>query len=62
MHLETAPNIGRSLNDLPELSELVIEFGDPGSAPMAKYTRYSHLIQILHNPAPFAILVDVSLL
>ena len=30
VHLETNPEIGRPLNDGPELRELIIDFGDSG--------------------------------
>lgn len=39
MQLETNPNIGRPLNDLPELRELVIEFGDSGYVALYRFQQ-----------------------
>jgi len=37
LQLENNPDIGRPLNDLPELRELVIEFGDSGYAALYRH-------------------------
>ncbi len=36
--LEVTPNIGRPLDDLPELRELIIQFGDSGYVALYRYT------------------------
>ncbi len=36
--LEITPNIGRPLDDLPELRELIIQFGDSGYVALYRYT------------------------
>lgn len=36
--LEANPNIGRPLNDMPELRELIIQFGDSGYVALYRYT------------------------
>lgn len=41
MQLETNPDIGRPLDDLPELRELIIEFGDSGYVAL-----YRHQLEI----------------
>jgi len=47
IQLETNPNIGRPLNDLPELRELVIEFGDSGYVALYLYQREIDTVYVL---------------
>ena len=47
MQLETNPNIGRPLNDLPELRELVIEFGDSGYVALYRYQQEMDTVYVL---------------
>jgi len=47
MQLETNPNIGRPLNDQPELRELVIEFGDSGYVALYRYQREIDTVYVL---------------
>ncbi len=44
--LETAPDIGRPLPDMPEVRELVIAFGDSGYVALYR-----------HEPAPDAVYI-----
>ena len=45
--LETNPEIGRPLDDLPELRELVIAFGDSGYVTLYRYESSSDTVYIL---------------
>ena len=45
--LETNPNTGRPLNDLPELRELVIEFGDSGYVALYRYQQEIDTVYVL---------------
>lgn len=47
MQLETNPNIGRPLNDLPELRELVIEFGDSGYVALYRHQQEKDTVYVL---------------
>ena len=47
MKLETNPNIGRPLNDLPELRELVIEFGDSGYVALYRHQQEKDTVYVL---------------
>ena len=39
IQLETNPDIGRPLNDLPELRELIIDFGDSGYVALYRHEQ-----------------------
>ena len=45
--LETTPNIGRPLEGLPELRELVIEFGGSGYVGLYRYELESDTVYLL---------------
>ena len=45
--LETNPNIGRPLADLPQLRELVIEFGDSGYVALYRYQQDTDTVFVL---------------
>ncbi len=45
--LETAPEIGRPINEYPELRELVIEFGDSGYLALYFFDKKQEQILIL---------------
>ena len=45
--LETNPDIGRPLDDIPELRELVIEFGDSGYLALYRQESKTDTIYIL---------------
>ena len=45
--LETEPETGRPLNDLPELRELIIRFGDSGYVALYRYEVKSDSVYIL---------------
>lgn len=45
--LEANPNIGRPLDELPELSELVIPFGDSGYVALYRHEVQADLVYIL---------------
>nr|WP_232305061.1 type II toxin-antitoxin system RelE/ParE family toxin [Castellaniella caeni] len=45
--LETAPNIGRPLSDMPELRELVIAFGDSGYVALYRYEPIDDAVYVL---------------
>jgi plasmid stabilization system protein ParE len=47
MQLETNPNIGRPLNDQPELRELVIEFGDTGYVALYRHQQEEGTVYVL---------------
>ena len=47
MQLETNPKFGRPLNDLPELRELVIEFGDSGYVAIYRYQQEIDTVHVL---------------
>ena len=47
LQLETNPNIGRPLNDLPELRELVIEFGDSGYVALYRHQQEKDTVYVL---------------
>ena len=45
--LETDPNIGRPFPEMPELRELVIEFGDSGYVALYRYEPAEDIAYIL---------------
>ncbi|GBE07806.1 toxin RelE1 [bacterium BMS3Abin11] len=45
--LETSPDIGRPLNNLPELRELTITFGDTGYVALYRHEQVSDTVYIL---------------
>ena len=45
--LETNPGIGRPLNDLPELRELLITFGDSGYVTLYRHEIVSDTVYVL---------------
>ncbi|MCX2721208.1 type II toxin-antitoxin system RelE/ParE family toxin [Roseibium salinum] len=45
--LETAPNAGRPVPDLPELRELVIPFGDTGYVALYRFEPTSDTVYVL---------------
>lgn len=45
--LESTPNIGRPLYDLPELRELVISFGDSGYVALYRHDPEEDVVSIL---------------
>ena len=45
--LDKHPDIGRPLNDTPELRELVIEFGDSGYIALYRYKPKENTVYIL---------------
>jgi len=45
--LETSPNIGRPLSDLPELRELIIEFGDSGYVALYRFQQDIDTVYLL---------------
>jgi plasmid stabilization system protein ParE len=45
--LETNPEIGRPLGDLPELRELIIAFGDSGYVTLYRHEPVSDTVHIL---------------
>ena len=45
--LETNPEIGRPLGDLPELRELIIAFGDSGYVTLYRHEPVSDTVYIL---------------
>lgn len=45
--LETNPDIGRPLNDLPELRELLITFGDTGYVMLYRHELASDTVYVL---------------
>lgn len=45
--LEIEPSIGRPLDDLPELRELVISFGDSGYVALYRHEREMDAVYIL---------------
>ena len=45
--LETDPNIGRPFQEMPELRELVIEFGDSGYVALYRYEPAEDIAYIL---------------
>jgi plasmid stabilization system protein ParE len=45
--LETAPDIGRPLPEMPELRELVIAFGDSGYVALYRHEAADDLVYIL---------------
>jgi len=47
LQLETNPNIGRPLNDLPELRELVVEFGDSGYMALYRHQQEKDTVYVL---------------
>lgn len=47
MQLETNPDIGRPLNDLPELRELIIEFGDSGYVALYRHEQGIDTVYVL---------------
>lgn len=47
MLLETAPDIGRPLEDFPDLRELVIAFGESGYVALYNHERETDAVYIL---------------
>lgn len=45
--LETEPEMGRPLNDLPELRELIIPFGDSGYVALYRHEVKSDSVYVL---------------
>lgn len=45
--LETAPDIGRPFPDLPELRELMIEFGDSGYVALYRHEPVEDAVYVL---------------
>lgn len=45
--LESAPDIGRPLPDLPELRELIISFGDSGYVTLYRYEPAADAVYVL---------------
>lgn len=45
--LETAPEIGRPLEEMPELRELLIAFGDSGYVALYRYVPAENIVVIL---------------
>jgi plasmid stabilization system protein ParE len=45
--LETAPDIGRPLPDMPQLRELVIAFGDSGYVALYRHERADDAVYVL---------------
>ncbi len=45
--LETEPEMGRPLNDLPELRELIIPFGDSGYVALYRHEAKSDWVYVL---------------
>ena len=45
--LETTPDIGRPFDDLPELRELLIPFGDSGYVALYRHDRPSDTLYVL---------------
>lgn len=45
--LETTPDIGRPLSDLPQLRELVIAFGDTGYVALYRYEPADGAVYVL---------------
>ena len=45
--LETAPDIGRPLPDMPELRELVIAFGDSGYVALYRHEPADDVVYVL---------------
>lgn len=45
--LETSPEMGRPLDDLPELRELVIPFGDSGYVALYRHESNQDIVYIL---------------
>ena len=45
--LETAPEIGRPLDDAPELREMIIDFGAAGYAALYRYVPAENAVFIL---------------
>lgn len=47
VQLETNPEIGRPLEDFPELRELIIEFGDSGYVALYRFERKADTVYVL---------------
>jgi len=45
--LETTPEMGRPLQDLPDLRELMIGFGDSGYVALYRYESSSDVVYVL---------------
>ena len=45
--LETEPEIGRPFDDLPELRELIIPFGDSGYVALYRFDAKTDLVYVL---------------
>lgn len=45
--LEMNPDIGRPLDDLPELRELVVAFGDSGYVALYRHEPYTDTVYVL---------------
>ena len=46
--LESNPNIGRPFDDIPELRELIIPFGDSGYISLYRYRPIEDIVYILN--------------
>ncbi len=45
--LESEPELGRPLDDMPDLRELIIEFGDAGYVALYRYDMQSDTVFVL---------------
>ena len=45
--LESDPELGRPFDDVPELRELVIEFGDAGYMALYRYNLETNIVYVL---------------
>lgn len=45
--LEKTPEIGRPLDEVPELRELIIAFGDTGYVALYRYTKETSAVHVL---------------
>lgn len=45
--LESEPEIGRPLGDMPELRELIIPFGESGYVALYRYAKVNEMLYIL---------------
>jgi len=45
--LETAPEIGRPIDDMPELRELIIPFGDSGYVSLYRFEKFDDTVYVL---------------
>ncbi len=47
LQLETVPDLGRPLPEIPELRELVIAFGDPGYVALYRHEPAADTVYVL---------------